>query len=113
MLGCRDPDTGKFLDCGMLGTGVKEKEAEGSVTFEQLTKLLKPLILSEKESEVRFKPKIVIEIAYEEIQKSPSYESGFGLRFPRFVRLREDKGAAEADTLDRLKAIYAQQKGKL
>ncbi|MBI4015655.1 MAG: ATP-dependent DNA ligase [Candidatus Aenigmarchaeota archaeon] len=112
LLGCRDPDTGKFLDCGMMGTGVKEKETEGSVTFEQLTKLLKPLILSEKESEVKFKPKIVIEVAYEEIQKSPTYESGFGLRFPRFLRIRTDKAPEEADSLERLKTIYGQQKGK-
>ena len=52
--------------------------------------------------------KIIIEIAYQEIQKSPSYNSGFGLRFPRFIRLRTgDKD--EPDSLNRIKRIYKKQ----
>ena len=113
-LAIRDPETGKFLECGMMGTGLKEKksEQEGSATLKEITKLLKPYIESESGSFVRFKPKIAIEVAYEEIQKSPTYVSGFALRFPRFIRLRPDKSADEADTIERVKTLFGQQKGK-
>lgn len=101
----------KFLDCGMLGTGIKEKHDVGGVTFEQLTKLLKPLILSEKGRDVVVKPDVVVEVAYEEIQKSPTYESGFALRFPRLLRLRSmERKASDANTLEDVKRIFKSQK---
>ncbi|MEM5814249.1 MAG: ATP-dependent DNA ligase [Candidatus Aenigmatarchaeota archaeon] len=114
ILGCRDPDTGKFLECGMLGSGLLEKESEGTekITLDNLTKMLKPLITNTRGSAVIIRPKIVIEVAYEEIQKSPTYTSGYALRFPRFIRLRPDKGPQEADDKDRVEALYAMQKGK-
>jgi DNA ligase-1 len=113
ILACREPDTGKFLECGMMGTGIKEKSTtESDVTFKDLTKILKPYIEFEKGNEVKIKPKIVIEIAYEEIQKSPTYSSGYALRFPRLLRLRIDKGPEETDTIQRLEYIYKLQKGK-
>jgi DNA ligase 1 len=113
VLGCRDPENGKFLECGMLGTGVKEKKTEYTdVTLKEFTKMLKPLIEKEEGNRVWFKPKIVIEVAYEEIQKSPSYSSGYALRFPRFVRLRiGDKSAEQADTKERIARLYGTQKG--
>ena len=103
---------GKFLACGKLGTGLKEIEQETGTTLSQITKLLKPHIISEHGSEVKIKPKIVIEVAYEEIQKSPQYESGFALRFPRFIRLRDDKNPEQADDINRINVLYKQQKGK-
>lgn len=103
ILACRDPDTGKFLPCGMMSTGLTEEE------YQQMTNILKELIVSEKGKNITVKPKIVVEVAYQEIQKSPHYESGFALRFPRFIRIREDKGPSEADTLERVKALYASQ----
>ncbi len=110
ILGCRDPDTGEFLECGMLGTGIKEKkETPEDVTFEDITNMLKPLIIKEEGKRVWVKPEIVIEVSYEEIQRSPNYASGFALRFPRFVRLREDKSPEEADTLERIKRLYEMQ----
>jgi DNA ligase-1 len=51
-------------------------------------------------------PEIVIEIAFDVIQKSSLHASGFSLRFPRIVRLRPDKVAAEIDTLANVQAIY-------
>jgi len=113
ILGVRNPDTGKFLECGMMGTGIKEKTAKPEdVTLADMTKMLKPLIIEEKSHHIKIKPRVVIEVAYEEIQKSPTYESGYALRFPRFLRLREDKGPEEADTLERMKKIYDMQKGR-
>ncbi|RLJ08474.1 MAG: DNA ligase [Candidatus Aenigmatarchaeota archaeon] len=113
ILGCRDPDTGRFLECGMLGTGIKEKKTSPEdVTFADMTEMLKPYIERGKDGRVFIKPKIVIEVAYEEIQKSPEYSSGFALRFPRFVRLRPDKDPEEADTLERVKKLYELQRGR-
>lgn len=113
IIACRDPSTDQFLDCGMLGSGLKEKKTEKEdVTLEELTKLLKPHIDSEKGNGVRIKPQFVIEVAYEEIQKSPTYSSGYALRFPRLLKVRVDKGPEEADDMNRLEKIYKMQKGK-
>jgi DNA ligase-1 len=97
----------------MLGTGVKEKKTNAEdVTLQDMTKLLKPYIEFEKGNEVKIKPKVVIEVACEEIQKSPTYSSGYALRFPRFIRIRIDKGADEADTTQRISTLFEMQKGK-
>jgi DNA ligase-1 len=113
ILACRDPNTGDFLECGMMGTGVKEKKtAPDDITFKELTNILKPYIEFEKGNEVKIKPKVVVEVAYEEIQKSPTYSSGYALRFPRLLRVRWDKGPEEADDLERLERIYKVQKGR-
>ena len=105
---CLNED-GKFVEIGKASTGLKEKKEEG-LSFEEMTKLLRPLIISEKGKEVKVKPKIVIEVGYEEIQKSPTYGSGYALRFPRVQNLRQDKGPHEASTLDYVKKLYASQK---
>lgn len=109
-LACVDED-GNFLTIGRVGTGIKEKEQEG-VTFEQMTELIKPLIKSEKGKIVAVKPQIVIEVNYEEIQSSPTYTSGYALRFPRLITIREDKPADEASSLDMVEELYYSQKKK-
>ena len=69
--------------------------------------------MEEKGSSVRIRPSLVVEVAYEEIQRSPNYSSGYALRFPRIVRLRtSDKSAGQADTIDRIEALYKQQRHK-
>ena len=105
---CIDGD-GELKEIGKVGTGIKEKGEEG-VTFQQLTNMLKPLIISEKGKTVEVKPKIVIEINYEEIQKSPTYSSGYALRFPRLVTIREDRSADEISTLKMVEEFYHGQK---
>ncbi len=97
-----------FLPIGKVGSGLKEKE-EG-LTFEKMTKLLKPLIIEEKGKEIKVKPKIIVEVALEEIQKSENYESGYALRFPRIIRLRNDKSLDEVTTLEEVKTIYHLQR---
>jgi len=109
VLACRDDDN--FLEIGKMGTGIKEKKEEG-VSFEELTKLLKPLITSEKGKSVKLKPKIVIEVNYEEIQKSPTYSSGYALRFPRLKSLRTERRASGASDLDLVEDLYQGQKKK-
>src|SRR3990167_1414397 len=107
-IACID-DNGNFLGVGKASTGLKEKEEEG-LSFFEMTKMLKPLIISDKGKEVKVKPQIVIEVGYEEIQKSPTYASGFALRFPRVEKLRDDKSAKEASTLDYVGKLYNGQK---
>jgi len=109
-----DKDTGRYLAVGEVGTGIKEKkEKPEDITFEELTELLKPYIHKQEGKRVWIKPKVVVEVAYEEIQESPRYESGFALRFPRIVRIRYDRGPEEIDTLDRIKQIYESQRAGL
>jgi DNA ligase-1 len=109
-IACVDKD-GNFLEVGKVGTGIKEKDEEG-ISFSQLTEMIRPLIISEKGKEARIKPAIVIEVNYEEIQKSPNYSSGFALRFPRLVRLREDRNPEEISSLETVKQYYKEQRGK-
>jgi len=56
-------------------------------------------------------PKIVLEVAFNNMMKSDRHASGYALRFPRIVRLRPDKLAEEADTLEQAKEIYEKQSG--
>ena len=58
-------------------------------------------------------PKIVLEVAFNNVMRSDRHESGYALRFPRIVRLRPDKSPEEADTVERVQEIYAsQERGK-
>lgn len=109
VLACRDEDTDEFLEVGKVGTGIKEKKEEG-LSFGELTKMLKPLVISEKGKNVKIKPEIVVEVTYEEIQKSPTYSSGYALRFPRLSRLRDDRSPRECSTLDMVKKFYKEQR---
>lgn len=99
---------GKLLEIGKVGTGIKEKEEEG-LSFKELTKILKPLIIEEKGRIVKVKPKIVVTVTYQEIQKSPTYSSGFALRFPRVTRLRPDRSMSDIAFLNEIKSEYAKQ----
>lgn len=107
ILSCRNKN--EFLEVGKVGTGIKEKIEEG-VSFDELTKKLKPFFIKEDGKNVSIKPKIVVSITYQEIQKSPTYNSGFALRFPRFTALRPDKPLSEITTLDEIKKEFEGQK---
>lgn len=54
-------------------------------------------------------PVIVLEVAFNNIQKSRRHESGYALRFPRIVRIRKDKAASEIDTLETVAKLFARQ----
>jgi DNA ligase-1 len=103
VLACKDPKSDKLLECGMMSTGLTESE------YKEMTEVLNPLIVSERGKNVVVKPKVVVEVMYQEIQKSPTYSSGFALRFPAFKTVRYDKGPQDADTLDRVKKLYISQ----
>lgn len=101
LLGIRD-EQGNFLEIGKVGTGITDD------MFKELTEKLKPYISEQKGKTVKLVPNLVVEVAYEEIQKSPNYESGYALRFPRVVKFREDKSVDEADDLTRLHEILGE-----
>jgi DNA ligase-1 len=111
-------DNGKFLEIGKVGTGIKEletKEKEGekvNITFIELTKLLKPLILKETGTNAEIKPKIVVEVEFEEVQSSNTYSSGYALRFPRLKVIRYDRKADDCSTLKDVERIYTEQRGR-
>ncbi|AKG92500.1 DNA ligase I, ATP-dependent {dnl1} [Geoglobus ahangari] len=104
-LACLD-EYGNLLRVGKVATGFTDED------LEELTELFKPEIEYQEGKKIVFRPKYVFEVAYQEIQKSPKYESGYALRFPRFVRLRDDKSVEEADTIERVARLYEMQFGK-
>lgn len=100
ILACRD--RGKLLEVGKVASGLKEKEEEGT-TYGEMTKLLKPLIVEEEGDRVRVKPKIVISVTYQNIQESPTYDSGYALRFPRVTGYRPDRRIDDIATISDIK----------
>ncbi len=91
-------ESDKYLPCGKLGTGLSDEQ------FEKLTKELKDLVIKESGREVKLKPETIVEVGYEEIQKSPKYESGYALRFPRLIRFRPDRD--KPNKLKKIENLY-------
>lgn len=100
ILACRDND--KLLEVGKVSSGLKEKEQEGT-TYDEMTKILKPLIIEEKGNMVKVKPVVVVSVNYQNIQESPSYDSGYALRFPRITSYRPDRKVEDINTLADIK----------
>jgi DNA ligase-1 len=105
-LSVRDAETGEFLTLGKTFKGLTDAE------IIDMTKRLKALAVSEGGHRVVVLPKIVVEVAYNEIQRSPKYKSQMALRFARITRIRDDKAAEDADTIQRVRAIYERQFAK-
>ncbi|KZX14427.1 ATP-dependent DNA ligase [Methanobrevibacter curvatus] len=82
------------------GTGLSEDQ------LEQLTQLMEKYKIKDVGTKIYVEPKIILEIAYSEIVKSPEYETGYSLRFPVIKRIREDKGIADIDTVERLVSMF-------
>jgi len=106
LLACRDSYTDRLLSIGRVATGITDEK------LEELTAIFKDLVLLETGVHVEFEPKIVFEVAFEEIQKSQNYDSGYALRFPRLVNVRSDKSVEDADTIEKVEQLYSRQKGK-
>ncbi|KXB06462.1 hypothetical protein AKJ53_00225 [candidate division MSBL1 archaeon SCGC-AAA382F02] len=113
LLAARDKETDELKTVSKVGSGFTDEE------LENLTKKFEKLKLGEKPSNVDseidpdywFKPQEVFEINYEEIQESPSeaHTSGYGLRFPRYVKTREDLDVSSADTLEDVERLFKKQ----
>ena len=102
-LGALDPDNGGFVMLGKTFKGMTDK-----MLAWQTEKLL-ALETSREGHVVHVRPELVAEIAFNEIQASPTYPGGLALRFARVKRYREDKNAREADTIATVRALYAGQ----
>ncbi len=98
-LGIWNQDTGELESVGDVGTGFTDKE------FEDMTDRLEPEIIEQDGRELVIRPSVVFEVEFEEVQPSPEYESGYGLRFPRFIRTRGTKSVDDADSIERLENI--------
>jgi len=108
-LSARDQASGEFLDIGKTFKGLTDAE------MIDLTWRLKEIAIQETGHKVTVLPKIVVEVAYNEIQQSPKYKSQMALRFARITRIRDDKAPEDASTVGLVREIYERQfhnKGK-
>ncbi|MCC6043150.1 MAG: ATP-dependent DNA ligase, partial [Candidatus Verstraetearchaeota archaeon] len=105
-LAAYDPESGGFEVVGKCFTGLTDEE------LALMTRRLKEIAIREEGRVVYVEPKIVVEVAFDEVQRSPHYKSGLALRFPRILRVREDKSPLEADTIQELRRIYEKQRGR-
>jgi DNA ligase-1 len=105
-LSARDPKTEQFLALGKTFKGLTDAE------IIDLTKRLQALSVKQEGHRIMVLPKIVVEVAYNEIQHSPKYKSNMALRFARITRIRDDKTPQDADTVQHVHAIYERQFAK-
>jgi DNA ligase 1 len=77
--------------------------------IDEMTSKLKSIMVKDERYKITVKPEIVLEIAFDSIQKSDRHDSGFALRFPRIKNIRDDKTVADLDTLEKVKQIYERQ----
>ncbi len=93
----------KLLEIGKAYSGLTDQE------IRELTDYFLQNISGREGGKLQVQPTVVLEVAFNNMQKSRRHESGFALRFPRIVRLRPDKTPAEIDTLDSVKTIFERQ----
>ena len=98
-LGARDPRTGGWVMLGKTFKGLTDE----LLTWQ--TAKLQELADHRDDWTVYVRPQLVVEIAFDGVQRSPRYPGGVALRFARVLRYREDKPAAEADTIDTVRAL--------
>jgi DNA ligase-1 len=96
-------DQGKLIPLSRVATGFSDDQ------LAEVYDLLKDTVTTKSGKEVAFEPTLVFEVGYAELQVSPTYGGGFALRFPRFVRIRDDKDIAEIETLESIRDRYQRQ----
>jgi DNA ligase 1 len=102
-LAARNEQTGGFAEVGKTFKGLTDEQ------FREMTERLLALKISESHGTVAVRPEVVVEVGYNDIQRSPQYEAGMALRFARIVRIRTDKAASEADTIDAVVRDFERQ----
>ena len=100
-LGARDPASGGFVMLGKTFKGMTDE------ILEWQTRTFDALAIARDDYTVYVRPEIVVEIAFNDVQQSPRYPGGFALRLARVLRYRPDKKASEADTIERVREIFA------
>lgn len=96
-------DGDKLVNIGKAYSGLTDAE------IAEMTQWLLEHTIEDQGFRRVVEPKIVLEVAFNNMMRSERHDSGFALRFPRIVRLRPDKSADEADTMERVKEIYEKQ----
>jgi DNA ligase-1 len=94
---------GGFAPVGKTFKGLTDAE------FREMTDRLQARKEHDDGYTVTVRPEVVVEVAYNEIQRSPQYSSGLALRFARITRIRDDKGPRQATTLTELRSLYDRQ----
>jgi DNA ligase-1 len=105
-LGARDSASGDFVMLGKTFKGMTDAMLEW-----QTRRFLELADGPTDGYVVKVRPEQVVEIAFDGLQASSRYPGGVTLRFARVVRYRDDKSAAEADTIDAVRAIHARTRG--
>jgi DNA ligase-1 len=100
-LAVRDGDT--FAEVGKTFKGFTDAQ------FVEMTERLWKLATADDGYTVRVRPEVVVEVEYNEIQKSPTYRARLALRFARIARVRDDKAPGQATTLAELRHLYERQ----
>lgn len=102
-LACWDAEREELREVGRMFSGLTDAELRA------ITAKLEPLIQSVDGRTAKLRPEVVIEVEYEEIQESTTYDSGYALRFPRFGGFRDDLGPEDADRFERVERLYEEQ----
>ena len=102
----RDEESGKLLNVGKAYTGLTDAE------IATMTERFLEITVADHGRARSVRPEVVVEVAFDSIQRSNRHRSGFALRFPRIVRLRDDKPVSEIDTLGRVSELYERYFGK-
>jgi DNA ligase-1 len=92
-----------YAPVGKTFKGLTDKQ------FVEMTTRLQALQTDDNGYTVTVRPEVVVEVAYNEIQHSPQYSSGFALRFARITKIRDDKSLAQITTLAELRSLYERQ----
>jgi DNA ligase 1 len=100
-LGARDPATGGFVMLGKTFKGMTDEMLRWQ------TEKLQELETDRDAFTVHVRPELVVEVAFDGVQASPRYPGGLALRFARIKGYRPDKGPADADTIETVRAIHA------
>jgi DNA ligase 1 len=96
-------DGERLMDVGKTFKGLTDAE------FATMTERLRSLAVADDGYTVRVQPEVVVEVEYNEIQRSPTYPSGLALRFARIARIRDDKAPGQVTTLEELRELYERQ----
>src|SRR5438105_10428822 len=96
----KDAATGRLVNVGKAYTGLTDAE------IATMTEKFLGMQVRDVGYGYSVRPEVVLEVAFDSIQRSDRHASGFALRFPRIVHLRDDKPVAEIDTLERVEQLY-------
>ncbi|MEM3549655.1 MAG: ATP-dependent DNA ligase [Candidatus Bathyarchaeia archaeon] len=102
LLAVRDPSEKRLYTIGKVSNLPEE-------TMDALRTIIENTKIGEDEEGVFVKPKVVVEVTYQEIQDTDEYTSGYALRVPKIVRFRTDKALEEIDSIEKLKMLYELQ----